>query len=247
MAIRNVQLTRAAVDAARLAAVGQAVAGMAHSMKNLLYGLQGGLYVFRKDLKKSEVDVPMRGLEMIERNFGRLFGIVRDMLSYTKERKPEYSTADPNEIIRSVVELMQPTAQEREIRISVEPAVSGAVELDKDGIHHCVLNLVSNAIDACEEEGAAVSVSARDVGSNWIMIQVSDQGCGLDEKSRRCLFQPFFSSKGSKGTGLGLSVTQKIVHEHGGRIEVESEEGKGSTFRIFLPRIPPSSGSAGSQ
>lgn len=247
MAIRNVQLTRAAVDAARLAAVGQAVAGMAHSMKNLLYGLQGGLYVFRKDLKKSEVDVPMRGLEMIERNFGRLFGIVRDMLSYTKERKPEYSTADPNKIIRSVVELMQPTAQEREIRISVEPAVSGAVELDKDGIHHCVLNLVSNAIDACEEEGAAVSVSARDVGSNWIMIQVSDQGCGLDEKSRRCLFQPFFSSKGSKGTGLGLSVTQKIVHEHGGRIEVESEEGKGSTFRIFLPRIPPSSGSTGSQ
>ena len=243
MAIRNVQLTRAAVDAARLASVGQAVAGVAHSMKNLLFGLQGGLYIFRKDLKKSNAEVPMRGLEMIERNFGRLFGIVRDMLSYTKERKPEYGTADPNEIIRSVVELMQPTAQELGIRLSVEPhAVSGTVQLDKDAIHHCVMNLVSNAIDACEEEGAAVSVSARDVGSGRIMIQVSDQGCGMDEKSRRCLFQPFFSSKGSRGTGLGLSVTQKIVHEHGGRIEVDSEEGKGSTFRIFLPRLPPASG-----
>jgi signal transduction histidine kinase len=109
------------------------------------------------------------------------------------------------------------------------------------------LNLVSNAIDACDEEGAAVSVSARDVGSDRLMIQVSDQGCGMDEKSRRCLFQPFFSSKGSKGTGLGLSVTRKIVHEHGGRIEVDSEEGKGSTFRIILPRIPPSSGGAGSR
>ena len=248
MAIRNVQLTRAAVDAARLAAVGQAVAGVAHSMKNLLYGLQGGLYVFRKDLKKANTEIPTRGLEMIERNFGRLFSLVREMLSYTKEHKPEYGTADPNEILRSVVELMRPAAQERGVRLSVEPqAVSGTVELDKDGIHHCVLNLVSNAIDACEEEGAAVSVSARDVGSDWIMIQVSDQGCGMDEKSRRCLFQPFFSSKGSKGTGLGLSVTRKIVHEHGGRIEVDSEEGKGSTFRILLPRIPPSSGSAGSQ
>jgi signal transduction histidine kinase len=248
MSIRNVQLTRAAVEAARLAAVGQAVACVAHSMKNLLYGLQGGLYVFRKDLKKSGADVPMRGLEMIERNFGRLFGIVREMLTYTKERKPEYGKADPNEIIRSVVELMQPTAQERGIRLSVEPhAVSGTVELDKDGIHHCVLNLVSNAIDACEEEGAAVSISARDVGANWIVIQVSDKGCGMDEKTRRFLFQPFFSSKGSKGTGLGLSVTRKIVHEHGGRIEVDSEEGKGSTFRIILPRIPSSPGSTGSQ
>jgi signal transduction histidine kinase len=248
MAIRNVQLTRAAVDAARLAAVGQAVAGVAHSMKNLLYGLQGGLYVFRKDLKKTNAEIPMRGLEMIERNFGRLFSLVREMLSYTKEHKPEYGTADPNEILRSVVELMRPAAQERGVRLSVEPqAVSGTVELDKDGIHHCVLNLVSNAIDACEEEGAAVSVSARDVGSDWIVIQVSDQGCGMDEKSRRCLFQPFFSSKGSKGTGLGLSVTRKIVHEHGGRIEVDSEEGKGSTFRIILPRIPPSSGGAGSR
>lgn len=248
MAIHNVQLTRAAVDAARLAAVGQAVAGVAHSMKNLLYGLQGGLYVFRKDLNKSGAEVPMRGLEMIERNFGRLFGIVREMLSYTRDRKPEYGTADPNEIVRSVVDLMQPTAQERGIRLSIEPqAVSGTVELDKEGIHHCVLNLVSNAMDACEEEGAAVSVSARDVGSNRIMIQVSDQGCGMDEKSRRCLFQPFFTSKGSKGTGLGLSVTQKIVHEHGGRIEVDSEEGKGSTFRIILPRVPPSPGGTGSR
>ncbi len=246
VAIQNVQLTRAAVEAARLAAVGQAVAGVAHSMKNLLYGLQGGLYVFRKDLGKSGAQVPLRGLEMIDRNFGRLLNLVQEMLTYARERKPVCGRVDINDLLRSVVELMQPAARERKLALSVEPyADPGPVLLDKDGIHHCVLNLVSNALDACEEEGAAVTVAARPVGTQWVAIEVADRGCGMDERTRQRLFQPFFSNKPS-GTGLGLTVTQKIVHEHSGRIEVESEEGKGSTFRILLPRRPPGSDDAGS-
>ncbi len=247
VAIQNVQLTRAAVEAARLAAVGQAVAGVAHSMKNLLYGLQGGLYVFRKDLNKSGAEVPQRGLEMIDRNFGRLLSLVQEMLTYARERKPDYSQVDLDGLLRSVVELMQPAAQERRLRLSVKPCADlGPVRLDKDGIHQCVLNLVSNALDACEEDGAAVAVAARPVGTQWVSIEVADEGCGIDERTRQRLFQPFFTNKPSKGTGLGLSVTQKIVHEHGGRIEVESEEQKGSTFRIVLPRHPPGSDRAGS-
>ncbi len=247
VAIQNVQLTRAAVEAARLAAVGQAVAWVAHSMKNLLYGLQGGLYVFRKDLNTSGADVPLRGLEMIDRNFGRLLTLVQDMLTYARERKPVYGDVDLDDLLRSVVELMQPAAQERKVLLSVKPGAGpGLVRVDKDGIHHCVLNLVSNALDACEEDGAAVSVAARPVGTQWVSIDVADQGCGMDERTRQRIFQPFFSNKPSGGTGLGLSVTQKIVHEHGGRIEVESEEGEGSTFRIVLPRHPPGSDRAGS-
>ena len=247
VAIQNVQLTRAAVESARLAAVGQAVAGVAHSMKNLLYGLQGGLYVFRKDLNTSGADVPLRGLEMIDRNFGRLLTLVQEMLTYARERKPVYGDVDLDDLLRSVVELMQPAARERKLLLSVKPGAGpGPVRVDKDGIHHCVLNLVSNALDACEEDGSAVSVAARPVGTRWVSIDVADQGCGMDERTRQRIFQPFFSNKPSGGTGLGLSVTQKIVHEHGGRIEVESEEGKGSTFRIVLPRHPPGSDRAGS-
>jgi signal transduction histidine kinase len=140
---------------------------------------------------------------------------------------------------------MQPSAQERGIRLLVEPyAGEGPIELDPQGIHHCVLNLVTNAMDACEVDGALVSVTARPLGPQWVSIEVADQGCGMDEMTRRHLFQPFFSSKGSKGTGLGLPVTQKIVQEHGGRMEVDSEEGKGSTFRILLPRQRPGLNSA---
>ncbi len=245
VAIQNVQLTRAAVEAGRLAAMGQAVAGVAHCMKNLLFGLQGGLYVIKKDLKKLGVAAPLRGLEMVERNFSRLTDLVQEMLAYAKERKPEYGPADLNGILQSVVELMQRVAKERGVRLIFEPCADlGPIELDSQGIHRCVLNLVSNALDACEEEGAAVSIAARPSGSQWVSVEVSDQGCGMDERTRRCLFQPFFSSKGSKGTGLGLTVTQKIVQEHSGRIEVDSEEGKGSTFRFLLPRRQPSPNSA---
>ncbi len=247
VAIQNVQLTRAAVEAARLAAIGQAVAGVAHSMKNLLYGLQGGLYVFRKDLNKSGADVPRRGLEMIDRNFGRLLGLVQEMLTYSRERRPAYGEVDLDELVCAVVDLMQPAARERRLRLSLMPGAGPTpARLDKDGIHNCVLNLVSNALDACEEEGAAVSVATRSVGTRWVAIDVIDQGCGMDDRTRRRIFEPFFSSKTSGGTGLGLAVTQKIVHEHGGRIEVESEDGKGSTFRIVLPRRPPGPDQAGS-
>lgn len=240
LAIRNVQLTRNAVESARLAAVGQAVAGVAHCMKNLLYGLQGGLYVLRKDLAGSGAEVPLRGLGMVDRNFSRLGDLIRDMLSYAKDRKPEYRRVDLTEILRSVAELMQPTAQEQGIRLLVEPyAGEGPIELDQQGIHHCIMNLVTNAMDACEADGGLVSLSARPLGPQWISIEVTDQGCGMDERTRRHLFEPFFSSKGSRGTGLGLSVTQKIVQEHGGRMEVESEEGKGSTFRVLLPKQRP--------
>lgn len=242
VAIRNVQVSRAAVDAARLAAIGQAVAGVAHCMKNLLCGLQGGLYILRKDVLKTGAEVSMRGVEMVERNHARLAGLVQEMLTFSKERMPEYSEVDLNEIVRSVADLVQPRALELRIRLSIEPYEGkGPVELDHDAIHRCLVNLVSNGIDACEGEGTEVRVAARQLGPQWVLIEVTDDGRGMDEATRRCLFQPFFSTKGSRGTGLGLSVTRKIVQEHGGRVEAESEEGKGSTFRIYLPRQRPAS------
>jgi signal transduction histidine kinase len=110
------------------------------------------------------------------------------------------------------------------------------IAVDPKGIYRSVLNLVSNAIDASsDKENIQVHVSIHGNDAGEIVIDVIDQGCGMDEKTMKAIFQPFYSEKGSRGTGLGLSITRKIVEENGGRIQVTSSIGEGSTFSIILP------------
>jgi signal transduction histidine kinase len=131
---------------------------------------------------------------------------------------------------------MKARAREKKVKLTFKPdeAIEDIV-VDPKGIYRCVLNLVSNAIDACETEDASVTLYTKTSDSRFVVVEVEDQGSGMDEKTLQSIFQPFFSNKGSKGTGLGLSVTQKIVQEHEGKIEVDSVLNKGSTFTIYLP------------
>ena len=131
---------------------------------------------------------------------------------------------------------MQTKAGEQQARLEFLPGPEiGTIVIDPKGIYRCVLNLVSNAIDACEEENAGVTVLTRADNGKRVVIDVADEGCGMDKETLENVFQPFFSSKGSQGTGLGLSITKKFISEHNGRISVDSIEGQGSTFSISLP------------
>lgn len=237
VAIQNVQLAQAALKAERRAAIGEAVSGVAHCLKNMLNGLQGGLYVLKSDVTKATGDVPDRGFEMLDRNMKRLIDLAQDMLSCSKDRKPEYELTDINEISGSVVELMQQRAQEQGSELRFIPDESlDEIMVDPKGIYRCILNLISNALDACKEKnGAVVNVSTGTVNTNEVVIRISDQGCGMAEATLHSIFEPFFSNKGSDGTGLGLSVTRKIVEEHNARIEVDSVVNEGTTFSIYLP------------
>jgi signal transduction histidine kinase len=236
IAIHNVQLTEAALKAERLAAIGQAVTGVAHCVKNMLSGLDGGLYVLESDIEDKYGKIPERGFEMLGRNVQRLKDLVQDMLTYSKERKPEYSPTNLNELIESIVELMKTKASEKKVKLTFKPDKTlEDIVVDPKGIYRCLLNLVSNAIDACEREEASVILTTRSSDSEFAVVEVEDQGSGMDEETLQSIFQPFFSKKGSKGTGLGLSVTQKIVQEHRGKIEVDSVPSKGSTFTVYLP------------
>ena len=98
-----------------------------------------------------------------------------------------------------------------------------------------MLNLLTNAIDALDEDGGEVKISTRSQGENEVLITVEDNGAGMPEKIRQRIFDVFFSTKGSQGTGLGLAVTKKIIEEHGGDIEAESTPGQGTKFTIKLP------------
>lgn len=241
VAIQNALLSQEALKAERLAAIGEAVAGVAHCIKNMLNGLNGGMYLLKSSIKKSGADVPDRSIGMVDRNLELLKGLVMDMLTYAKDRQPEYEERDFNELVQSVVDLMLAKAAERGLALRYMPEAGlGKAEFDGQGVYRCVLNLVGNALDACEgREAAEVEVRTRRADDDAVAVEVADQGCGMDEATRKSLFRAFFSTKGSKGTGLGLSVTQKIIREHGGKIEVDSAVGQGTTFTITLPRRRP--------
>ncbi len=235
------RLERQLLESERLAAIGQTVAGLAHCVKNILYGLKGGVYVVNTALKNNNPEQLKTGWDMVNRNIGKVSDLVLDLLNYSKEREPDYQKYSLNTIVGEVCDLMELTAQEVGVRIrrDIDQTISEFF-LDPKGIHRCVLNLVSNGVDACRfdldrKKDCVVEVKTILEGKDMVVIEVSDNGCGMDEEVKKKIFISFFSTKAGSGTGLGLLVTQKIVKEHGGTISVESEAGQGSTFTIRLP------------
>ena len=235
------QLEKELLGAERLAAVGQTVAGMAHCVKNILHGLKGGSYMVNVGIDKDNPDKLKSGWQMVQRNIGRTSELVQDLLSYSKAREPEFETCRPNDIAAEVCELMQTVAHENDVVLATEfsPDI-GDVVLDPRSLHRCLLNLVTNAIDACRDDedltkDHRVVIATYPEDPSFICFRVKDNGMGMTEEVRAKLFTSFFSTKGSKGTGLGLLVTRKLIEEHNGAIDVKSQPGEGTTFTVKLP------------
>lgn len=241
-------LEKEKLEAERLAAVGETVAGLAHGIKNVLMGLEGGVYVVRTGMKKADSDRILRGWAIVEENIDRISAFVKEFLDFAKGRKAKVALADPNEIATKVVELFRANAKLAGIELewNFEPGIPPAY-LDEDGIHTCLVNLVSNALDACDmsdRSGGHVRVSTSE-NDGTLVFEVADDGTGMDSEIGKKVFTKFFSTKDSeRGTGLGLLTTKKIVQQHGGKVSFESTEGVGSVFRLEFPRnrLPEPSG-----
>jgi signal transduction histidine kinase len=233
-------LEKEKLEAERLAAVGETVAGLAHGIKNVLMGLEGGVYIVRTGMKNADSTRILRGWGIVEENIDRISTFVKEFLDFAKGRKAKVKHADPNEIAIKVIDLFKDSARLAGIELTydlgenIEPAW-----LDEEGIHTCLVNLVSNALDACEmsdREGGHVHVSTLD-RDGVLVFEVADDGTGMDAEIGKKVFTKFFSTKGSeRGTGLGLLTTKKIVQQHGGVVSFESAEGSGSRFRLEFPR-----------
>ncbi len=232
-------LEKKIIDAERLAAVGQTVAGLAHSIKNILMGLEGGKYMISLGLQKEDTDLVRRGQEMLERNFDKTTTLVKDFLSFSKGRLPKLQMTNPNKLAMEIVDLYKDIAAKSGINLKAETAKNiKKIPLDPDAIHTCLTNLVSNAIDACqmgEQKGSEVVIKTSDE-KGVLSIEVTDNGAGMDYEIKKKIFTTFFTTKGGEGTGLGLLTTRKLVQEHGGKIFVETEKGKGSCFRMEFPK-----------
>lgn len=227
------------IEAERLGAVGQTVAGLAHSIKNILMGLEGGKYIVSLGLEKNNKEMINQGWEMLERNFDKTTALVKDFLSFSKGRVPKLEIVDPGKLAREIVNLYKEVASRSGIELmsEVDERVRPA-PLDPAGIHTCLTNLVSNALDAClasDKKGTKVTIRVWDE-KNDLIFQVEDNGSGIDYEIKKKIFTTFFTTKGGGGTGLGLLTTRKIIEEHGGKISVVSQSGKGARFEMHFPR-----------
>ncbi len=228
------------LEAERLAAVGQTVAGLAHGVKNLLMGIDGGMYMLQSGIEKGDPDRLVNGWEMLKEDMARMTSFVKEFLEFAKGRTPEVQLVDPNELAGEVFSLFRDAAKLKGIKISVNlrEGVPPAL-MDKDGIHTCLANLVSNALDACQlsdkpNRNVVLSTNERE---GTLVFTVADDGVGIDYQIKKKIFSSFFSTKATgRGTGLGLLTTRKIVQEHGGRVSFDSTEGAGSVFRLEFPR-----------
>lgn len=224
----------------RLSALGVLAAGIAHEIRNPLTGMKMIVQLLTADLN---ADDPKREpLSIIQNEIDRLERIIANLLDFARPIKPKEIPIDLREVINACLQLIHNQINKAGIKLERHfpenlPTVIG----DPDQLKQVFLNILTNAVHATKSGGQLdVSVDHRPGG---LATAVQDTGCGIPAGKLRTIFDPFMTTK-EDGTGLGLSVALRIVEEHGGRIDVDSVEGQGTTFSVFLPLPPGTNGAS---
>ncbi|MEO0482427.1 MAG: ATP-binding protein [Planctomycetota bacterium] len=262
LALANVELIGEKLHTERLAAVGETVASLSHSVKNILQGLRGGADVVEMGLKRQDFKVASGGWEILKRNLDRIAQLTLNMLAYSSQKQVEYELQRVTSVIDDCVQLLEAQCQAKGVALIADADHEmPPIPIDPSLLHQALMNLVTNAVEAVEANTGAVTVRAvyHDPGGKrpggpigpaahggmrgaptqatppWVEIAVIDNGPGIPKDRQRWIFEPFHSTKGLRGTGLGLAVTKRVVEAHQGRLTLHSEPGKGSAFVIALP------------
>jgi len=243
LAMKTSELVRSRVQHERLAAIGETVASLSHSIKNILQGLRGGADAVELAINRGDLDLAREAWPIVARNLDRIFTLTMNMLAYSKQRQPELELENPHTVIQEAVELIQPQCEKRRVALiqDLDDAMP-PIPLDAAAMHQAIMNLLTNALEAVDEKKGAVSIRTRyDAGRHVAEIHIADNGPGIPREQRPRVFEPFVSTKGQRGTGLGLAVARKIVREHGGDItlapetDADGSRRRGAEFIITLP------------
>ena len=231
----------AILQAARLAAVGELAASIAHEINNPLYAARNCLYLLEdeppENVRASDY------LRLAREQLARIAGIIQRMRDFYRPARGDLAPANVNDILQDTLALAGLNTRHTAIEMIFTPDCDlPQVLCNADQLRQVFLNLILNAIDAMPNGGTlAVRTIA---GPTVALVEIQDTGIGIPDDIRAHLFEPFFTNK-PNGTGLGLSISGHIVTQHGGQIEVESAEGIGSTFRVVLPYKPNMSATQG--
>jgi signal transduction histidine kinase len=219
-------------ESEKLAAVGRLAASIAHEVNNPLEAIKNALYLMQSD---SVNEKNTRFLEIARKETERVSHIIRQMLGFARQ-PGEVDWVDVNQVLEETLVLLEKKLKQSKIKVyrSLDADLP-KIRARADQLRQVFLNLIINAQQAIVADGEIRISTSRYPQSLQpsIVIQMSDTGAGISDDDQTRIFEPFFST-GKKGTGLGLWVTQDIVRQHGGRIEVASEVGKGTQFSIIL-------------
>jgi len=225
--VEHIQLRKAE----SLAAMGEALSIVAHEMKTPLIAIGGFTNVVRGKLEK---DSPEREkLDIVLRETLRLENMVKDMLDFSRPIELNRSYEDVNTIVAESISVVKEMAISKEVKLETNLSLElPLISLDHMRMEQVLINLIANAVQA-SPDGEAITVSSFQEGQR-IILEVCDGGCGIPFENQEKIFTPFFSTK-KEGSGLGLAIVKKIVTSHEGKLEVVSNEGNGTSFKVVLP------------
>ncbi len=218
------------IQAAKLAAIGELASNIAHEINNPLTSILG-----YSELIKEENDINniMHDVGIIERESLRARDIVHQLLEFSRKRSLEIKEININGSVSEVLALVSVPLKDSNINITTNYGDIPLIEGDANQLKQVFLNIINNAVFAMQS-GGVLGVTTKIIKDN-VYIEISDTGKGIPKDVLHRIFEPFFTTKQEKGTGLGLSISYKIIQSHQGRIDVDSEEGKGSKFTVVLP------------
>jgi signal transduction histidine kinase len=223
-----------------LASLGLVLGSVSHGIKGLLAGLDASIYWLDSGLEKKNEERVGKGLSALKLMTRRIRNMVLNLLYYAKERELNRERTSVLAFAHDVANAFEPKIQGQPIRL-VRDFQSERAEFEADPgiLSSALVNILENAAEACLEDKSKadhdVVFSVKEEG-NAIVFRVSDNGVGMDRETMDNMFTLFFSSKGSRGTGLGLFISNEIVQQHGGSIKVESAPGRGTEFKITIPK-----------
>lgn len=226
----------------RLTQLGLLIGSVSHSLKGLLNGLSGGMYLVNSGFAKGDEGRVKKGWATVERNVDRVKSMVSDILYYAKDRIPNWEAIAATDVAEDVIGMMENRARVLEVGLALEVEENaGSFDGDPQAVRALLANLVENSMDACRLskrcEGHDVTLRVSGDEKN-VRFEVEDDGIGMDQETQEKAFTLFFSSKGT-GTGLGLFISDKIARAHGGEIHLQSAPGEGTKFIVSLSRTKP--------
>jgi len=215
----------------KMAAVGELAAGLAHEIRNPLASLFGATQLLQAELSLDEEQMSL--MAIVSRETERLNQLLSEFLLFARPQKPQQESQELAKLIQETLFLFAQDHRCHHVRVVEDIPEELLAYVDRKLFHQMLWNLLLNAADAMRPDGGEIKLQAAEVDDGFL-LEIEDQGTGIDDKFKSKVFEPFFSTK-ERGTGLGLAVVQRIIKEHNGTLDIESEKGSFTRFKLFFP------------